>query len=181
METGNDIFVNRVIEDALPIAITLDMVKRETKLDDELQLLIKYILSRDKTGCQKNLSKFYNVFSDLTVIDGIVMKQHQLVVPKSLQAEVIGLSHEGHQYGEKTLSLLRQSCWFPNIRKDVMDYVQSCVPCLAAIPRNTPVPLEPNLLPERAWQNLHADFKGPIGGNYYFHVLIDQSIQKWIL
>ena len=174
VETGNDIFVNRVIEDALPIAITLDMVKRETKLDDEMQLLIKYILNRDKTGCKKNLARFHNVFSDLTVIDGIVMKQHQLVVPKSLQAEVIGLSHEGHQYGEKTLSLLRQSCWFPNMRKDVMDYVQSCVPCLAAIPRNTPVPLEPNFLPERAWQNLHADFKGPIGGNYYFHVLIDQ-------
>ena len=60
------------------------------------------------------------------------------------------------------------------MRKAVLDYVQSCVACLSAIPRNTPVPLEPNLLPERAWQNLHADFKGPIGGQYYFHILIDQ-------
>ena len=35
-------------------------------------------------------------------------------------------------------------------------------------------PLEPNLLPERPWQKLHADFKGPIGGNYYIHIIIDQ-------
>jgi len=139
-----------------------------------LQLLCKYVVSNDENGCKKNLPEFHNVFSDLTVIDGVVMKEHQLVIPKSLQTEVIGLSHEGHQYIEKTLSLLRQSCWFPKMRKDVMDYVQSCVACLAAIPRNTPVPLEPNFLPERAWQNLHADFKGPIGGQYYFHVLIDQ-------
>ena len=174
IETGTDIFVNRIIEDSLPIAVTLDMVRSETKLDEDMQLLSKYIVSHDKEGCRKNLPEFHNVFSDLTVIDGIVMKEHQLVIPESLRAEVIGLSHEGHQYTEKTLSLLRQSCWFPKMRKDVMDYVQSCVACLAAIPRNTPVPLEPNLLPGRAWQNLHADFKGPIGGQYYFHVLIDQ-------
>ena len=102
------------------------------------------------------------------------MKEHQIVIPKSLRAEVVGLAHEGHQNSDKTLSLLRQSCWFPKMRKAVLDYVQSCIACLSAIPRNTPVPLEPNLLPERAWQNLHADFKGPIGGQYYFHVLIDQ-------
>merc|ERR1712048_144627 len=60
------------------------------------------------------------------------------------------------------------------MRRDVLDYVESCIGCLSAISRNTVVPLEPNFLPERAWQNLHADFKGPTGGQYYFHVLIDQ-------
>ena len=36
------------------------------------------------------------------------------------------------------------------------------------------MPLEPNFLPDRPWQNLHADFKGHIGEKYYLHVLIDQ-------
>ena len=34
--------------------------------------------------------------------------------------------------------------------------------------------LEPNFLPDRPWQKLHADFKGPIAGSYYLHVVIDQ-------
>ena len=56
----------------------------------------------------------------------------------------------------------------------VNEYVESCLPCNAALPHNPPVPLEPNFLPERAWQNLHCDFKGPIAGKYYLHILIDQ-------
>ena len=56
----------------------------------------------------------------------------------------------------------------------VNEYVGSCLPCSAALPHNPPVPLQPNLLPERAWQKLHCDFKGPIGGKYYLHILIDQ-------
>ena len=35
-------------------------------------------------------------------------------------------------------------------------------------------PLQPNLLPERAWQKLHCDFKGPIAHSYYLHIIIDQ-------
>ena len=33
---------------------------------------------------------------------------------------------------------------------------------------------ETNFLPDRPWQKLHADFKGPIGSKYYLHVLTDQ-------
>ena len=174
VETGTDIFVNRVLEDSLPSAITLDMVKKESELDEDMTLLKSCILSHDIGNCKKNLPEYYHIFHELTVIDDIVMKNYQIVIPKSLRAEVIGLAHEGHQHADKTLSFLRQSCWFPKMRKDVLSYVETCGACLSAIPRNTPVPLEPNFLPERAWQHLHADFKGPIGGRYYFHVLIDQ-------
>ena len=174
VETGTDIFVNRVLEELLPSAITLDMVRRETREDKDMKLLKEYVVKHDLYGCKKNLPEYCDIFQELTVIDNVVLKGNQIVIPTSLRADVIGLAHEGHQYSDKTLSLLRQSCWFPKMRRDVLDYVGSCVGCLSAISRNTVVPLEPNFLPERAWQNLHADFKGPIGGQYYFHVLIDQ-------
>ena len=82
--------------------------------------------------------------------------------------------NEGHQYAEKTLQLLRQTCWFSGMRKQVLSYVESCLPCNAARAHTPPVPLEPNLLPDRLWQRLHADFKGPIEGKYHLHVIIDQ-------
>ena len=174
IEQGNDIYVNRVIDESLPSAITMAMVRQETSIDSAMQGLMRCITSHNKQRCEKEYREFSNVFDDLTVIDGVIIKGGQVVIPESLRAEVIGLAHEGHQYAEKTLSLLRQSCWFPRMRKDVLDYVESCIPCLSAISRVTPVPLQPNMLPERAWQNLHADFKGPIAGSYYLHVVIDQ-------
>ena len=166
--------MNRVIEDNLPSAITLNMILKETASNLKLQDLISCITTHDKNRCKRDVKEYSEVFDELTVINGIILKGRQVVIPESLRADVIGLAHEGHQYAEKTLSLLRQSFWFPKMRKDVLDYVQSCVPCLASIPQVTPVPLQPNLLPERAWQKLHADFKGPIAGSYYLHVVIDQ-------
>ena len=56
------------------------------------------------------------------------------------------------------------------MRKQVL----SCLPCNAAQAHTPPVPLKPNLLPDRPWQRLPADFKGPIEGRYYLHVIIDQ-------
>ena len=56
----------------------------------------------------------------------------------------------------------------------VREYVRTCLPCAVAVSHTPPVPLKPNLLPERPWQNLHADFKGPISEKYHLHVVIDQ-------
>ena len=60
------------------------------------------------------------------------------------------------------------------MRKQVQDFVASCLPCNTAQPHTHPVPLQPNFLPDRPWQKVHADFKGPIGGKYYLHAVIDQ-------
>ena len=34
--------------------------------------------------------------------------------------------------------------------------------------------LKPTEFPEGSWQELHADYKGPIGRDWYLHILIDQ-------
>ena len=174
IEVGDDIYVNRVIEDMLPCAITTNMIKREIEINDEMKLLRHCIITQNERRIKQDLKEYHGVFGELWTYDGIILKGNQIVVPPTLRAEVIGLAHEGHQNADKTLSLLRQNNWFPKMRKSVLDYVESCRPCLAAIPQVTPEPLQPNMLPERAWKDVHADFKGPIGGKYYFHVMIDQ-------
>ena len=174
IEVGDDIYVNRVIEDMLPCAITTNMIKREIEINDEMKLLRHCIITQNERRIKQDLKEYHGVFGELWTNDGIILKGNQIVVPPTLRAEVIGLAHEGHQNADKTLSLLRQNNWFPKMRKSVLDYVESCRPCLAAIPQVTPEPLQPNMLPERAWKDVHADFKGPIGGKYYFHVMIDQ-------
>ena len=54
------------------------------------------------------------------------------------------------------------------------EYVRIYLRCAATVSHTPPVPLKPNLLPERPWQNLNADFIGPIAEKYYLHVVIDQ-------
>ena len=63
-----------------------------------------------------------------TEVDGVILCGSQIEIPESLQTDTVGLAHEGHQYAEKTLQLLRQTCWFSGIRKQVLSYVESCLP-----------------------------------------------------
>ena len=139
-----------------------------------MQLLIKDITSHLNECRKPALKQYHHIFNELSLCNGIVLRGHQVVLPESLHSDAIALAHEGHQYTDKTLKLLRESCWFPQMRKKTIEYVESCLGCAAAMPHTTPIPLEPNLLPKKAWENLHADFKGPIGGQYYLHILIDQ-------
>ena len=174
IDEGKDIHVNRLIEEGLSSALTLEILQTATMGDQDLQKLISCLKTRNKEFCKKQLKEYYGVFDELSEINGLVVRGHQIVIPSTLRADVIGLSHEGHQYADKTLQLLRQTCWFPIMRKSVHEYVESCIGCNTAMTHTTPVPLEPNLLPDRPWQKLHADFKGPIGGDYYLHVVVDQ-------
>ena len=52
--------------------------------------------------------------------------------------------------------------------------METCLPCQAAQARTETEPLKPTEFPAGPWQELHADYKGPIGKEYYLHVLIDQ-------
>ena len=179
-ESGGDddteIYVNCVLEDQLPLAITRKMLRRETLRDPVMQQLIEDI---GRGVCRPALHRYKGVFDDLTVVDQIVVreqedKEPQLLVPGALQADVIHLAHEGHQGADKTLGLLRQTCWFPDMGRRVKNFVETCRPCQAAQPRTETEPIKQTPYPEGPWQTLHCDYKGPIGGTWYLHVLIDQ-------
>ena len=172
IQDGNDIQVNRVIDDILPSSIPLQVIQKETKDDSDLQHLKEDITTRKQ--CSKDLSSYKGIFNELALVNGLIMRGDKIVIPKSLQNDVIGLAHECHLGAEKTVALIRETCWFPRMTQMVKEFVQTCKGCLSAISNTPPVPLEPNLLPDRPWQHLHGDFKGPIGGKYYMHIIIDQ-------
>ena len=126
-----------MIEDSLPCAITVDMIKKEIVNDKDMKLLYECISTQNKGRVKKNLKQYVGVFPELYLYNGIILKGSQILIPPAFHSEVVGIAHEGHQYADKTLSLLRQTCWFPKMRKCVLEYVESCIGCLAAIPQVT--------------------------------------------
>ena len=128
----------------------------------------------EKGEFRKALSRYTQVFSEMAVVDGLVMRGGQLVIPKELQSVVVQLAHEGHFMYEKTLNTLRQSNLFPGMAEMGRAYVESCKACQASDPSKGQEPLKLTPLPDRPWQYIHADFKGPIGKQYYLHTCIDQ-------
>ena len=70
--------------------------------------------------CRPALHRYQQVFEELAIVDGLVVRGEQLIIPQALQGDVIQLAHEGHQGQDKTLQWMRQSVWFPNMGAKVL-------------------------------------------------------------
>ena len=146
VEDENDILVNTVIEDLLPEAITIDKLRYTTANDPKFSLLKEDILS--SKYCRKELLQYKQIFEELSYINGIIITGIHVVIPYSLQADCITIAHKIHQGASKTLGYPREFCWFPNMKKLVDEYVETCIPCLESVPNTCPEPLKPNFLPD---------------------------------
>ena len=76
------------------------------------------------------------------------------------------------------LRQLRMDVWWPGMDKDVKVFTSTCWACAASTPTTCTPPMAIRDTPERVWSEVQADFKGPVGGRYYFHVVIDQ-FSRW--
>ena len=92
----------------------------------------------------------------------IVLRGRRIVVPATLQQEVLKLAHSGHQGIVKTKALLREKVWFVIIDKKVEKLVNSCIPYQSVIARPKREPLRMAELPVGPWCSVACDFKGPL-------------------
>ena len=159
--------VHSIITVTAPQAILLVEVQDATKRDRELSKLIPLIQAGNRNACKADpdLMKYAQVFQELSHIEGVVTRGHQIVIPKSLQERVIDICHEGHLGVVKTKQLLPSRVWFPGIDKRVEREVTSCIPYQASINTSQQDPRKMSPTPNEPWLEASADFCGP------FHTL----------
>ena len=173
VEEGTELYINAIIAEDLPDAVTLKILQYETNQDDTLAMLKADILKGDLSN-RPEVRPFRGVFNELSIVRSLVLRGTRIVIPEALQSDVIALAHEGHQGLTKTKQYLRTRVWFPKMDQMTQEYIDTCLPCQAATDRNHTEPLKPTAMPERPWQKLAMDFKGPIASKFYFFLLIDE-------
>ncbi|XP_064475533.1 uncharacterized protein K02A2.6-like [Ornithodoros turicata] len=87
--------------------------------------------------------------------------------------EVAQLADRGHQGMVKTKQLIREKAWFPGIDKMAEAVVRSCEACQWIVEEKN-LPLVMTQFPDGPWLPLAADFPGPLPGNKYKLVVIDE-------
>ena len=85
---------------------------------------------------------YKNIFSELTLADGLTMRGERIVVPEKLQKQIIQIAHEGHQGIVRTKQMLRVHVSFPGIDAAVEKHVGRCIGCQATTPSNHREPLQ---------------------------------------
>ncbi len=120
--------------------------------------------------CPQELWDYWNFRCDLVIDDGLVLKGNRIVMPKSLQKEVLEAIHTGHQGETKCLLLARESVFWPGITNDIREMIQKCDACSRhqAAPSKLPI-LQPDL-PTKPWEKIGTDIFEYEGKKYLMAV-----------
>ena len=88
-------------------------IEKATKEDEESQELIKWLrkpASKRNSKRLRELEPCEKVINEMTITnEGIVLRNHRLVIPKTLRDRVVSLAHIGHQGIVKTKAMILKS------------------------------------------------------------------------
>ena len=110
---------------------------------------------------------------------------HQIVLPCNLREPVIEVAHEafsGHLGINKTCDRILSEFYWPDLRKDVASFVNTCHTCqMVGKPNQTipPYPLQPIQVPSEPFSKIVIDVVGPLPktkkGNQYILTILDPT------
>ena len=155
----------------------LDAATIRSAMDDDkfLSMVKDFTLTKWPESFSKKkhpeLISYYDIRHELSVVNGCLLKDVQVIIPKQLQKEVLQLLHHAHLGTVKMKQLARKHCWWPQMDKDIISMVNSCQAC--ASQASMPVKdFKSWPEPDHVWSRVHMDFAGPIWNSKWF-VLID--------
>ena len=175
-----------------PLIIDVDYIIERQKKDSYIRRIWK--LACNKTIYQPTLQEVEDS-KDLILINGVIAKhtvdkaggvRNRIVVPLSMQKEVVWLTHarNAHPGRKGTLEILKQYHWFRGMKAMVLMVLKHCPECQFA--RGRPISLEkmsPDERPVRLGGRWHLDGVQvePSGAYDHLIVAIDAATKYVIL
>ena len=101
-----------------------------------MQKLAKRIAKGDweKHRRDKDLETYLPTKQDLSIAEGLILREQRIVLPATLQKKAVKLGHNlGHL--RKTKQLLRKKYWFPLMNSMIDAAFNQCYKCQVAIQR----------------------------------------------
>ncbi|XP_062704531.1 uncharacterized protein K02A2.6-like [Aedes albopictus] len=137
--------------------LTEEELREETAIDETLQ---KVIDSLETRIWPKELSRFESVAGELSLNDGILVKNGCAVVPTKLREKTLSLAHDGHPMTAKLKSIFRERVWWPGLSTDAEEWVKTCQTCATNGRPEKPTPMKRILAPQTVWESIAVDFNG---------------------
>lgn len=158
----------------------LSTLLHETNEDIELLSLKKYFNDgwpSDKSKVREEVKHYYKIRNEIYVSQGLVFYQDRLIIPKSMQLQVLNDLHISHMGITKTLKLAKESVFWPSMAQSIENLVSKCEMCNKFQKSNKKEPIIQHEIPEFAFEKIACDILEFEGKN--FLVAIDY-FSKWI-
>ena len=132
----------------------------QTANDPDLQLLQKTVQSgwpETKEYLPANLHPYWNFRDEIICNDGLLFKGNKIIIPKSMQQEMLDLIHEPHLGVVKSKSRAREVIFWPGMSSQIEDKVSKCQVCATIQNSNPKEPMVCTDLPDRPWSKIASD------------------------
>ena len=94
------------------------------------------------------------------------MKRHRIIIPKTLQNEILLKLHASHQGTEKTKLRARSAVYWRDLNRDIDNVTKSCSICQELQSKQAKEPLMPTEIPPRPWHTVGSDLFYLDGSEY---------------
>lgn len=151
--------------------LTAKEVALATQRDRVLSAVADFTLNGWPSSVSEELRPFYVRRNELSLEQGCLSWGQRVIVPLTLQEQVLTLLHEEHPGMTRMKMLARSFVWWPTLDGDIETRVRHCKVCQSVLPAKPTGPLQPWAYPSRVWQRIHVDYATKEGLN--FLVLVD--------
>lgn len=153
-------FVNMVLTDKPATPRKLEEIREEQQLDQQCHVLKDFIRRGWPTTIKdvpEMVRPYWTFRDELTVCDDILMKGQQVIIPKSMQKEMLMRTHEGHSGIEMSKERARPHMFWPGISKQIEELVSECPTCQKFRKQQQRLPLQSHVIPEHPFEKVGAD------------------------
>ena len=144
-------------------------LKKETADDKLMSGLKKYILNGwpdHKQVLLEELRPYWHFREELTCTDGLIFKGNRIVVPVSMQHEILKKIHDGHLGIELCRRRARAVVYWPGMGQQIEEMIKKCSLCQRYSNKQQKETLMQHETPEHPWQNVATDLFQWAGKDY---------------
>lgn len=134
--------------------------KLYTEKDPSLQQLKETVLNGwpdTKAKLPDAVKPYWNFRDEIGVYDGLLTKNKRLIVPSTLQSEMLKQLHGSHLGIEKTKRRARDILYWPGMNGQIAELISKCGVCSALQKCQQKEPLIQHERPDRPWCKVAAD------------------------
>jgi len=152
-----NVLVHSLLSDYPASIKKMEQLQEETAQDPELsQLMLCNVMGSRRTiihptACNTTRSLRTRCTSSMACCSLTASSLH------CRQSYILQLIHEGHLGTEKCKTMARRTTYWPNMSRDIENFVAKCSVCNNFRRQQTAQPLLPHPVPERPWQKVGVD------------------------
>ena len=171
-------FTSQIVTGLPATSKRLEEIKQAQDSDEECVQIKTYCIEGWPTYLPHLpiLKPYWENKGHLAVVDGLLLFDDRIVIPRCLRLEILESIHQGHLGITKCRARARMSVWWPGVTTAITELVTNCSTCA----KHRPEPKESLMsssFPSQQWERLGMDLFQLKGKSY---LLVVDYYLRWV-